>query len=893
MAKEEKWHTLKIEKLLKKFKSDLDGLDESVAEQKLEEQGYNEIQEKKRTTAFDVFLRQFKNFLIYVLLVAAFISAYIGKTIDFIVVSIIIIFVIILGFIQEYQAEKAMESLKKLSAPNAIVLRNGNEKEIPAKEIVTGDIILLEAGKRVPADARIIDSTNLKVDESALTGESNPVLKKKRVYSSDKPLAERHNMVFTGTHVVDGIGSAIVVSTGMDTEMGHLARLLENVEETDTPLRTKLNELSRNLALVVFAVGILILAMEIMKGAPVSEILLVIAALSVAGIPESMPVVTTVTLALGVKRMSRKKAIIRKLPTVETLGAASVICSDKTGTLTHSKMTLRKLFADSKMIDVTGRGSKISGGFFVDGKNIDIEEIDLLLKAGALCSEAYLEKEGNELIVVGDPTEGALLVAAAKGGFLEENLKKEYPKIGEVPFSRNRKCMTTAHITPDKEKVAFTKGAPEKILSICTHIYQNGEVKKLTQKEKEKILQVDQEMASEALRVLGLAYKELPDNVKKIDENLEADLVFLGLAGMSDPPRKEAIGAVRACKTAGIKPVMITGDQKITADAVARELGILEEGKRSLTSRELAELSDEEFEELVEDVAVYSRATPADKMRIVDAFQKKGHIVAMTGDGVNDAPALKNADIGVSMGVSGTDVAKEASDMVLADDNFATIVNAIKEGRTIFENLKQFIYYLIAGNMAEVILIATAIALGAPMPLTVLMILWVNLVTSEAPALGLAVEPPEKGIMHRKPRDPKENIPTLKLLLGLTQIGSVICIGVVLLFVITRGVLGASIFRARTMAFATLILFEMFHSFNARSLKQSIFKLGFFSNKYLLAGLFFAAVAMLAAIYLPFLQSVLGTTALALIDWVKIILVSMTVLVFGEISKYLKRKRSN
>ncbi|MFH1787097.1 MAG: cation-translocating P-type ATPase [archaeon] len=895
MVQHHNWHSIDIEDTARSLSADIRGLASGDASRRLGEYGKNKLEGGKRITTVEIFLRQFKNFIIYVLIGAAAISYYLGEMLDVWIITFVIFFVAFLGFYQEFRAERSMESLKELSAPHAVVMRDGVKKEILAEEIVPGDVILLEAGRRIPADARIIDATDLKSDESALTGESIPVLKKAGTLPPDVPLAERDNMVFVGTHIVDGIGSALVVSTGMHTEIGKVAKMIEQVGEIETPIKTKLNTLGKRLTMMVLAVCALVVVVQYARGASLTSTMVVVAALAVSGMPESLPAVVTVTLASGVKRMSKHNAIIRVLPTVETLGSATVICTDKTGTLTHGTMTVRKLFANSEMLELTGRGSELEGDFYLKEKAVGPKGVEFLLKAAALCNDAYLEeekeRESEELIVIGDPTEGALLVAAAKGKILQEQIKKEYPRIGEVPFNSDRMRMTTVHTTEKEKKIAFTKGAPEKIIDLCNRIYLRGTVTKMTDKQRKELHDVYRRMGEDALRVLAVSYREVPDKVEDYTETLETGLVFIGLMGMIDPPREEAISAITACKTAGIKVIMITGDNKITAEAIGKELGLTQKGSKIITSAELNKMSDAEFDVIVEDVAIYARASPSDKLRIVSALQKKGHIVAMTGDGVNDAPALKKADVGVAMGKGGTDVAREAADMILTDDNFATIVNAISEGRTIFDNIKKFVYYMLAGNIAEITITATALIFGAPfLPFTALMILWINLVTSDFPAMGLGLEPPETAIMSRPPRNPDENVPSMRLILGLTEVGSIICIGVILLFVMKVGIWQMPLDRARTVAFATLIAFELFHAFNSRSLTQSIFTMGLMSNKPLLVGVAASVATSLFVIYYPPLQSIFGTSALTLWDWARVLAVASTVLIFVELKKHFGRE---
>ncbi len=906
------WHSMKTEEVMSALKADPRGLSREEAERRLREFGFNELKERKRVTALQIFLGQFKDIFVIMLLIAVAISIMIAwyKTstapsgegaineyVDAITIGAIVVLNAVVGFVQEYRSEKAMEAMKKLTAPKARVLREGKEVIIPAREVVPGDILLLEAGDRIPADGRLIETVDLKTDEAVLTGESTPVEKETGVIDEKTPIADRKNSVFMATHVIYGRGKAVITSTGMNTEFGKIAEMVQAVEEEETPLKQKLGRFAKKLGIIIVIVCAIIFALElyeifVIKGyrgtAVVENIMdtfMTAVALAVSAVPEGLPAVVTVSLALGARELAKRNAIIRRLSSAETLGATTVICSDKTGTLTKGEMTVRKIYVNGKIIDVTGSGYEPKGEFLREGNRIDPKEdngLNLLLRAGTLCTNASYDGK----TVIGDTTEGALIVAAAKAGMTKEELEKTYPRVHEVPFTSERKRMTTVHKTPEGKLFAYVKGALEIVLERCSYILKNDEIKKLSAKEEKAILEMNEKMASEALRVLGVAYKELSDNTteKFDDKSLESDLVFVGLMGMIDPPREEAKEANQKCQQAGIKTVMITGDHKLTAVAIAKELGMLR-SDRVLTGAELDEMSDEEFEKIVEDVSVYARVSPEHKIRIVKALKKKGHIVAMTGDGVNDAPALKQADIGVAMGISGTDVTREAADMVLADDNFATIVNAVEGGRSIYDNIRKFSFFLLRCNFDELAIIGTFALMGLELPLTAGMILWINLVTDGGPALALTMDPPEKDVMERPPRNPNEGI-----LHG--RIASIITT-FTLQFLLTGGLFywqyymlpgpltETKLAQARTMAFIRATLQELFVVWNCRSERRNAFRVGFLSNKFLL-------VAVIVSAFLTILVPFIGLFGTVVLDdpmeWAIAIIASLSgLLILPEI----------
>ena len=883
----EKWYTNNLETVFQRLGSGRHGMTSDEVKKRLSASGFNELPEQKRISPIGIFLSQFKNYLILVLIGAAIISAFTGETINAYVILFIILFISVLGFIQEYKAERAMEALKKMVAYDARALRDGKVKKIPTRELVPGDIIHIEAGDRIPADARLVNAINLETNESSLTGESHTVSKSAGALTEDTPVAEQKNMLFMGTVAVRGNGIAVVVGTGNNTQIGSIAQMIQ-IEEQDPPLKIKFAKLATQLARIVLLACLIILIAGTLRGQDMFAMLVIASALAVAGIPESLPFIVTATLALGTQRMAKRNAIIRRLPAVETLGCATVICSDKTGTITRGEMTVRTLFTND-FINVTGSGYIPEGDFSRNGAVIQPSQdahLTELLKIGMMCNNSYLEHDSGWHII-GDPTEGALLVAAKKGG-----MDEIYPRITELPFDSERRLMSTLHNTP-RGIMAFVKGAPESILGICSHIMENGSVRELNSEDRNRIVGANKEMAQEALRVLAFAQKsfEGKESREYTTSCVENELVFVGLMGMMDPPREEVIEAIATCKTAGIKIVMITGDNKLTAIAVGKTVGLLDDGG-VLEGSDIEKMNDEELGRAANSVSIYARAAPEHKLRIVDALKRNGHIVAMTGDGVNDAPALKKADIGVAMGITGTDVARESSDMVIMDDNFATIVHAVEEGRRIYSNIQKGACYLLSSNFAEVAILFTAVViLDFPIvPLLALQILFVNLVTDEFPALGLTVEPVAKDIMRMQPRDPKENIITKRIVLYTIGITSTIFLGTFALFVWTWDSMqhlpmGERTALAQTTAFAALITFELFNALNSRSLEHSILRRGFFSNRRLLLALFGSVIAMMLAIYWEPMQIIFKTTPLGLEAWIRILLVSSTVVVAAEIMK--------
>ena len=880
------WYTLPVSEVFKHLDAQNEGLSPDAAAERLARYGPNELQAARHISPWEILVEQFKNVLIIILLIATALSAFLGEGVDAIAILVIVIFAVVLGFVQEYRAERAIEALKEMAAPTAAVLRNGEEEEIPAREVVPGDVMILRAGDKIPSDARLIESINLQVEEAALTGESLPVEKHiQPITPSNGPLAvgDRRNMVYGGTAVTYGRGRALATSTGMRTEFGKIAQLLHTVESGRTPLQENLDKIGHLLARAAFIIVAIIVGLGLFRGQPLIEMILFGIALAVAVVPEALPAVVTISLAIGVQRMVKRNALVRRLPAVETLGSTTVICSDKTGTLTKDQMTVRKIFIQGQLVDVSGAGYEPQGEFSSNGPAVQpSSELKDLLRGAVLASDAYLvHGEDKRWHVKGDPTEGALVVAAAKAGLRKMELDQNFPRINEIPFTSETKRMTTLH-QMDGGVVSFSKGAPEILIESCTRQLTADGERPLDPLSKERILEVARQMAADALRVLAVATRS-----DAHVGNAEREMTFLGLLGMIDSPRPEAKTAIQTCEEAGIKVVMITGDHPLTAQAVGRELGLLKNGY-VVTGPELEAMSEETFAEKVEDIEVYARVSPAHKLRVVGALQKKGHIVAMTGDGVNDAPALKKADIGIAMGITGTDVTKEAAAMTLTDDNFASIVAAVEEGRGIFGNIKKYLMYLLSSNIGEILLMAGATLLGMPLPLTTVQILYINLATDGLPALALSVDPPEPDLMKRSPRDPRVGIFTRPVII-LMVIGGV-WLGIVNLLLFTWALRsGRSPEEARTMTFVSVVLFEFFKAYNFRSDHNSVF-LKPFANKWLNLAILWELLLLSGIVYLPFLHAVFGTFSLPLVDVLIVLALSVTVVPVLELGKWMVRR---
>ncbi len=879
------WHTLSREVVFSQLETSPAGLRQVEAARRLAESGPNELQAAHHISPWKILLEQFKNVLIIILLAAVTLSAFMGHGIESIVIGIIVLFSVVLGFVQEYRAERAIEALRKMAAPTAAALRDGEEIEIPARELVPGDLVLLRAGDRIPADLRLVEAVNLQIEEAALTGESVPVEKHvDSLANGELALGDRKNMAYAGTAATYGRGSAVVVATGMDTEFGKIARMLQTIETGKTPLQENLDRVGHALARVAFVVVAVIVALGLFRGQPFVEMLILGIALAVAVVPEALPAVVTISLAIGVQRMVKRNALMRRLSAVETLGSTSVICSDKTGTLTKDEMTVRKVLVAGRVLDVSGAGYEPHGQFSCDGLSVEPSgALRTLLQAATLASDAHIvhnEQEGRWR-VKGDPTEGALVVAAAKAGLKKTDLDAQFPRVNEIPFTSETKRMTTLHTGPEGV-VAYSKGAPEVILETCLRQLTSDGATPLDATSREAILETARQMASDALRILAVASRS-----GATLENAEHEMTFLGLVGMIDPPRPEAKAAIRTCEDAGIRPVMITGDHPLTAQAVARELGLLKAG-RVVTGAELEAMSEAELDREVENIEVYARVSPAHKLRVVTAFQKKGHIVAMTGDGVNDAPALKKADIGIAMGITGTDVSKEAAAMTLTDDNFTSIVAAVEEGRGIFGNIKKYLMYLLSSNIGEIGLMAGASIAGLPLPLSAVQILYVNLATDGLPALALAIDPPESDLMRRKPRDPRTGVFT-RPVVGLMVVGGLWSTLVNLGIFVWALNSGRSPEEAMTMTFVSLVLIQFFKAYNFRSDRHSVLNRPF-ANKWLNVAIIWELLLLALIVYVPFLHEPFDTFALPLIDWVIVIALALTISPVLEAAKWLERR---
>ncbi len=880
------WHTLSLEDLFAHLQSSPSGLTGAEAARRLAEHGPNELLAAHRIAPWKLLLQQFKNVLIIILLVATVLSAFLGHAAEAIAIAVIVLFAVLLGFVQEYRAERAMEALRQMAAPVATVLRDGQEVDTPARDLVPGDVVVLRAGDTIPADLRLIETANLQVEEAALTGESVAVEKHIAAFDNPElPLGDRRNMAYAGTAVSYGRSRAIVVTTGMHTEFGKIAQMLQSVETGKTPLQQNLDKVGHTLARVALVVVALIVGFGLFRGQPFIEMFIFGIALAVAVVPEALPAVVTISLAIGVQRMVKRHALIRRLAAVETLGSTSIICSDKTGTLTKDEMTARKIYAAGQMLDVTGSGYDPHGKFSLNGTEVaPSEALTLLLRTALLASDAQVvQADGNagSWQVKGDPTEGALVVAASKAGLNKAELESQFPRVDEIPFTSETKRMTTLHTTPHGT-MACCKGAPETLLDSCTRqLTPNGEIA-LDEAGRKAILETARQMAGEALRVLAVAMRH-----NATLANANQDMTFLGLVGLLDPPRPEAKEAIQKCAHAGIRVVMITGDHPLTAQAVARELGIFNTG-RIVTGAELEKMSEQDFEREVDHIEVYARVSPAHKLRVVTALQKKGQIVAMTGDGVNDAPALKKADIGIAMGITGTDVSKEAAAMTLTDDNFASIVAAVEEGRGTFSNIKKYLMYLLSSNIGEIGLMAGATVMGLPMPLTAVQILYVNLATDGLPALALAVDPPEPDLMLRKPRNPRTGIFT-RPVITLMMVGGLWSAMVNLSLFIWALNSGRSLEEAITMTFVSLVLIQFFKAYNFRSDRLSVLNRPF-ANKWLNWAIVWELALLGLILYVPFLHDAFGTYYLPLQDWIIVVGLSLTISPVLELAKWMERR---
>ncbi|MFE8699016.1 calcium-translocating P-type ATPase, SERCA-type [Cytobacillus sp. FJAT-54145] len=870
-----KFHEMDKRKLEKALNTDFTaGLKEVDAVKRRKQNGYNELEEGEKQSALLLFFSQFKDFMVLVLLAATLISGLLGEYIDAIAIIAIVIINAFLGFFQERKAEKSLQALKELSAPQASVLRDGQWVKVPSREIVVGDLLKFTSGDRIGADVRLIECSSLEIEESALTGESVPVQKyPDELTQGNLGIGDMENMAFMGTMVTRGSGVGVVVATGMKTAMGQIADLLQNAEVMETPLQRRLEQLGKILITGALLLTALVVIVGVIQGHDLYTMFLAGVSLAVAAIPEGLPAIVTVALSLGVQRMIKKNAIVRKLPAVETLGCASVICSDKTGTMTQNKMTVTHLWSGGHNWTVDGVGYEPKGSFYRGDNEIDISNekaLQQMLMFGLLCNHAELSKKDKEYVIDGDPTEGALLVAAMKAGYNRNSLLNQYKIVHEFPFDSARKMMTVVVKDQNGRQFIVTKGAPDVLINVSESILWDGKRQYLSSEMTDNVKGAINDLGSQALRTIAIGFKEVSSQTILMDEKeAEKDLTFIGLQGMIDPPRPEVKQAVKECKEAGIKTVMITGDHVITAKAIAGQLGILTKDSKVLDGNALNEMSVEELEEVVDHVSVFARVSPEHKLKIVKALQNNGHIVAMTGDGVNDAPAIKAADIGVAMGITGTDVAKEASALVLLDDNFATIKAAIKEGRNIYENIRKFIRYLLASNVGEILVMLFAMLLALPLPLVPIQILWVNLVTDGLPAMALGLDQPEDDVMKRNPRSPKEGVFARGLGWKVISRGFLIGIVTLIAFMVAYHNNPDHLAYAQTVAFATLVMAQLIHVFDCRS-EKSVFSRNPFGNKYLVWAVLSSVALMFVVIYYPPLQPIFHTVSIAARDWLLI-----------------------
>jgi len=935
------WHALDYEAVLNRLKTTAEyGLTTEEAERRLEQYGPNQLTEAPPITFWQMLWAQFNNFVVIMLVVASVISAFLGDYIEAAAIMAIVVLNTALGVIQERRAEQALAALKKLAAPEAHVLRDGSRKTIPATQLVPGDVVFLEAGNFIPADLRLIEAVNLRVEEAALTGESVPVQKDAAArLEDDIPLGDRKNTVFMGTVVNYGRGKGIVVNTGMQTQIGLIAEMLQSVESEPTPLQRRLDQLGKTLGWAALAICAVVFLVGLLRGNNPLDMFMIAVGLAIAAVPEGLPAVVTISLALGMREMIKRHALIRRLSSVETLGSATTICSDKTGTLTQNEMTATRLWVDGVLLNITGGGYSPHGEFQRDGETVNITDYPgaaTTLWAAVLNNDAELEISGSRddkatFRMIGDPTEGALIVAGAKAGANAKDLNQAFPRVQEVPFDSARKRMITIHairdpkpedLSPFKDDsqsgryVIIVKGAPDVVLNLCTH-YQtvDNRILPLDEEQRNRVLDANDAMTQDALRVLGMAYRVVPELPQEINaDSLEEDLVFTGLVGMIDPARPEVPPALAVASKAGIRTIMITGDYPKTARAIAEEIGLLRKGHKVLTGPDLNEIDDDQLRQEVKVTDVFARVSPEHKMRIVDALRAEGEVVAMTGDGVNDAPAIKRANIGVAMGITGTDVAKESADMVLTDDNYASIVSAVEQGRIIYSNIRKFVFFLLSSNVAEITIIFLATLAGLPTPLTVIQLLWLNLLTDGAPALALAMEKGDPDIMDQPPRPASEPIingpmRTGILLQTIAQTGATLSAFVLgllwhlesalpaganpLVYLLQYDWRGVDVQTAETMAFVTLSLCELFRAYTVRSERNSVFQIGLFSNKYMQYAVGISLVLLLAVVNIPFLQPIFNTHFLSGTEWLIVVGLAIIPAIVEEITKFFLRRQAH
>ena len=895
------WYQKSIEETCKALGTDpTTGLRSGDVQSRREKYGPNELAHKEGPGIFQMFVEQLKDYMVIILIIASIVSIAIGEVVDSVVIIGIVIINAVLGVVQEYRAGKALEALKKMSAPNANVIRDGKTQTIPSTDLVPGDVVLLETGDYIPADVRLASSVNLKVEEAALTGESVPVDKNAGTQlEGDIGLGDQINCGFMSTIVTYGRGSGIVISTGMHTVVGNIAKMIQEDKEGNTPLQKKLAQMGKMLGTACLIICAVVFVMGLIRGEEVLEMFMTAVSLAVAAIPEGLPAVVTIVLALGMQRMVKHNSIMKKLHAVETLGSTTVICSDKTGTLTQNQMTIVKMYTPGQEIDVTGDGYNPTGSLTIQGRDINLPEqpaVARLLEIQVLCNDSRLEQDteggSDEWRVIGDPTEGAMVVAAAKAGIDRNEINREQPRLQEIPFDSQRKLMTTFHRTKDNQPVAFTKGAPDILVERCTHIMRSdGTVVPISPEDVQTIMAENEALAKQAYRVLAMAFKIIPDIPENpTPEQDEKDLVFCGLVGMIDPPRSEAIEAIRTCKSAGIRAVMITGDYRETAAAIARKLGIISTEKEVLTGAELNRMDDAQLNKAVKTVSVFARVSPEHKVRIVQALKDNGEITAMTGAGVNDAPALKRADIGVAMGITGTDVAKESADMIITDDNFSSIVAAVGEGRVIYSNIRKFVFFLMSCNVGEILIIFLAMVFNWPIPLLPIHLLWVNLLTDAFPALALGTEKKEPGLMKDPPRNPNESIIDRRMTISIAVQSVIMTIAVLASFY--YGWQNHGLEMGQTYALVTLITSELLRAYTARSEKYPIWKIGIFSNRSMNLAFVFSFALMAVILLVPGLRSVFNVELFHWYDWDFVIALALLPLVFGELTKVIRNALS-
>jgi Ca2+-transporting ATPase len=883
------YYQLDTQEVLGHFRTSASGLTEGEAQERLRQYGPNKLSEEERVSRIKIFLRQFMSPLIYILLLAAVITAFLKEYIDTGVILAVLILNAIIGTIQEYRAAESVRALKKLIVPKAKAWRDGREKEIDSERLVPGDIVSLTSGSRVPADIRLLTTVELRIDESMLTGESVPAEKISQPLSENNlPPGDQRNLAFMGTIVVSGRGKGVVVGTSTQTVLGGIAREVREAEVGKAPLEEKFHRFSARIGLVVLGASALLLAIGVIVGETVKEMFMTAVAAAVATVPEGLPVVLTIALAVGIRRMAKRNAVIRNLTAVETLGSTTVICTDKTGTLTKNEMTVRVVYDGEHVFNFTGSGYDPRGEILHEWVPVSEKErknLFMCLRIGLLCNESSIYEEGGEYHVNGDPTEGALLVSAMKGGLNPEAERSIYPQVAIIPFESERGYMATLHRHGEKKWI-FVKGALEKVLELCTTCAATDALRT------QDILSTAQRFAGEGMRVLAMAYKEAPEDLQELHPmDVEGNLTLAGVKGLIDPPRPEAVQAVKGCQEAGIRVVMITGDHPTTAMAIGRMLGIAQDEAGVLTGKEIEGMSSEELYARVDEISIYARVAPHHKLRITQQLMKQGKIVAVTGDGVNDAPALKAAHIGVAMGKKGTDVAKEAADMVITDDNFATIFSAVEEGRVVFDNIRKVIFFLIPTGVAAIGSILGSVIMGVPIPYTPSQLLWINLVTNGFQVLALTFEPGEKGVAKRPPRDPREGIMSRLLIERTVMVGLLISVGVVYNFINALQE-GVSLEKARTIAVTTMVFFQFFQSWNSRSERESIFRLSPFSNPLLAYGLAASILAQLASIYVPVLHWVFKTEPLSGSEWLRVAAISLTVIWIVEIDKWVRRQKN-